>query len=126
MPEVVASADLGIAPYDPSRLAQLKLGFYWSPLKIFEYMASSLPTVTIPRPPLTEIVRDGEEGLFFREGSGEALAAAIARLADDKALRERLGRNARARVVERYSWDVHCAQVEKVLERVVRAGAPLR
>ncbi len=46
-------------PYDPSRLRQLRLGFYWSPLKIFEYMASGLPTVTIPRAPLTEIVRDG-------------------------------------------------------------------
>jgi alpha-maltose-1-phosphate synthase len=120
MPELVAAADVGVAPYDPSRLAQLSLGFYWSPLKIFEYMASGIPTVTIRRPPLTGIVREGEEGLLFPEGDAVALADAIARLADDAALRARLGRSARDRVVARYSWAVHCAQIERVLERVTR------
>ncbi|HVQ30042.1 MAG TPA: glycosyltransferase family 4 protein [Vicinamibacteria bacterium] len=123
MPEVVASADVGVAPYDPSRLGQLRLGFYWSPLKIFEYMACGLPTVTIRLAPLTEIARDEQEGLFFTPGSDEELASALARLADDAALRTRLGQSARERVVARYSWAVHCAQVEAVLERAVREGA---
>src|SRR5205085_335624 len=47
MPEIVASCDIGVAPYDTARLAQLQLGFFWSPLKVFEYMASGLPTVTV-------------------------------------------------------------------------------
>jgi glycosyltransferase involved in cell wall biosynthesis len=119
MPEVVASADIGLAPYDPSRLKQLRLGFYWSPLKIFEYMASGLPTVTIPRSPLTEIVREGVEGLHVPPGSPEALAAAVAKLADDAPLRARMGASARARVVERYSWERHCEQIEAVLRRIV-------
>jgi glycosyltransferase involved in cell wall biosynthesis len=119
MPEVVAAADVGVAPYDPGRLAQLQLGFYWSPLKIFEYMATGLPVVTIRRPPLTEIVREGQEGLFFREGDAEELAAMLVRLADDPTLRARLGASGRERVVARYSWAVHCAQVESVLERVL-------
>jgi glycosyltransferase involved in cell wall biosynthesis len=118
MPEIVAAADIGVAPYDTSRLAQLRLGFYWSPLKVFEYMASGLPTVTIPRPPLTEIVREGEEGLHFREADPGDLARAIERLADDAALRSRLGSRARERVVERYSWARHCEQVEAVLRRI--------
>ena len=126
MPEIVASADVGVAPYDPSRLAQLRLGFYWSPLKIFEYMASGLPTVTIRLPPLTEIVREEREGLFFAPGSAEELAAALVRLADDAPLRARLGRSARERVVARYSWAVHCAQVEAVLEQAVRGGTGSR
>lgn len=119
MPEIVASADVGVAPYDPARLRQLRLGFYWSPLKIFEYMASGLPTITIPRTPLTEIVRDGLEGLHVAPGDPEALAAAVARLADDAALRARMGASARARVVERYSWERHCKQIESVLRRIV-------
>ncbi len=117
MPEVVASADVGVAPYDTARLAQLRLGFYWSPLKVFEAMASGLPVVTIPRPPLTEIVRDGQEGLFFREADPAALAETLVRLADDPALRARLGRSGRARVVERYSWAKHCEELERVLLR---------
>jgi len=118
MPELVASADAGAAPYDTSRLRQLRLGFYWSPLKIFEYMASGLPTVTISRPELDEIVRENEEGLHFREGDDADLARVLERLAGDPALRARLGRQARARVVERYSWARHCAQLADVLRRI--------
>jgi alpha-maltose-1-phosphate synthase len=118
MPEWLGAADIGVAPYDTRRLAQLRLGFYWSPLKIFEYMASGLPTITIPRPPLTEIVRDGEEGLHFREADASELARAIERLANSAALRRRLGENARRRVTAEYSWARHCEQLERILERI--------
>jgi glycosyltransferase involved in cell wall biosynthesis len=119
MPAVVAACDVGTAPYDSARLAQLRLGFFWSPLKIFEYMASGLPTITVDRHPLREVVRDGEEGLLVREADPAALAAAIERLAGDEPLRRRLGASARARVVEKYSWDRHCAQLETLLRRIV-------
>jgi glycosyltransferase involved in cell wall biosynthesis len=115
MPEIVASADIGVAPYDTARMPELRLGFFWSPLKIFEYMASGLPVITIARAPLTEIVREGQEGTFFSDGDGSSLAEAVVRLADDPGLRDRLGRSARARVVERYSWARHCEQLEAVL-----------
>ena len=118
MPDVVASCDVGTAPYDTSRLAQLQLGFYWSPLKVFEYMASGLPTVAVAQGPLREILRDGQEGLHVAERDPEALGAAIQRLARDPALRARLGASARTRVVEQYSWQVHCAQLERVLQRI--------
>jgi len=118
MPGIVAAADIGVAPYDTSRLRQLGLGFYWSPLKIFEYMASGVPTVTIPRPPLTGIVRDGREGAYFREGDAADLARVLASLADAPALRAALGQSARARAVELYSWARHCEQLEGVLARI--------
>lgn len=118
MPDVIAAADVGVAPYDTTRLAQLRLGFYWSPLKIFESMACGLPTLTIPRPPLTELLRDGVEGLFFREADPEDLARQLLKLADDASLRCRLGASARERVVERYSWARHCEQLETVLEGI--------
>lgn len=119
MPEVVASADIGVAPYDTARLPQLRLGFFWSPLKIFEYMASGLPTLTVPRPPLTEIVREGLEGRHFAEAQAASLAGAIGALAADPAARERMGASARTRVVELYSWARHCEQLEGVLRRMV-------
>jgi glycosyltransferase involved in cell wall biosynthesis len=118
MPEIVAAADVGVAPYDTSRLGQLALGFYWSPLKIFEYMASGLPTITIGRPPLPEIVRDGAEGLLFRERDAADLARAIVRLAEDPALRAAMGARSRARVVDRYSWARHCETLERILQEI--------
>lgn len=123
MPDVLAACDIGVAPYDTRRLKQLRLGFYWSPLKIFEYMASGLPSVTIARAPLTEIVRAGHEALHFREGDAGDLARVLVALAEDGALRARLGRAARERVVARYSWACHCAQLEGVLQRVCAGRA---
>jgi glycosyltransferase involved in cell wall biosynthesis len=119
MPEITAAADVGVAPYDTRRLRQLRLGFYWSPLKVFEYMASGLPTVTLALPPLDQIVREGEEGMHFREGDAADLARVLRRLAADQALRARLGGSARARVVEKYSWARHCEQLESVMSGLV-------
>ena len=45
MPAALAGADIGVAPFDIGAHAPLSLGFYWSPLKIFEYMAAGLPVV---------------------------------------------------------------------------------
>jgi alpha-maltose-1-phosphate synthase len=119
MPELLASADVGVAPYDTARLAQLRLGFYWSPLKVFEYMASGLPTVTIPRAPLTEIVRAEHEGLHVPEADPEALAAALERLAADAAGRRAMGGSARARVAELYSWERHCHQLQELMRELI-------
>jgi starch synthase len=118
MPDVLASSDVGVAPYDTARLRQLRLGFYWSPLKIFEYMACGLPVVTIARPPLDEIVRAERDGLHVREADPADLARAIERLAADAEARARMGQSGRERVVERYSWDRHCEQLEGVLRRI--------
>ena len=118
MPAVLAAADVGVAPYDTARLRQLRLGFYCSPLKIFEYMAAGLPVVTIARPPLDTIVRLGREGLHVREADPAGLAHAIEALADDADARARMGRSGRERVVERYSWARHCEQLDGVLRRI--------
>ncbi len=122
MPDVVAACDVGVAPYDCARMPELRLGFFWSPLKIFEYMASGLPSVTIARAPLDQIVRAGQEGLHVRDGNARDVADALARLCDDAALRARLGSQARARVVAHFSWQRHCEQLESVLRRLTREG----
>jgi glycosyltransferase involved in cell wall biosynthesis len=60
------------------------------------------------------------EGLVFREADATALAETLVRLADDPALRSRLGASGRARVVARYSWAQHCEALEGVLKAIVR------
>jgi glycosyltransferase involved in cell wall biosynthesis len=104
VPELLSLADVGVAPFDVASHAPLaEFGFYWSPLKVFEYMAMALPVVTIDIPPLNEIVRDGREGLLFPTGDVDALVAVLGRLAGDEGLRERLGESARKRVVAKDS-----------------------
>jgi glycosyltransferase involved in cell wall biosynthesis len=120
MPSYVKNACIGVAPYQPSRLGQMKLGFYWSPLKIFEYMAMALPVVTLDVPPLAEIVRPGEEGLLVREADANALAESILELLADPARARTMGDAGRERVVARYSWQRHCEQLETILKELVR------
>ena len=119
MPHYLARCHIGVAPYQPSRHGQLQLGFYWSPLKIFEYMASGLPTITLDIDPLREIVRQGKEGLLFEERDEEALARAITELVASPERAREMGTSARERIVAHYSWQAHCEKLEHVLMGLV-------
>jgi glycosyltransferase involved in cell wall biosynthesis len=94
----------------------MRLGFYWSPLKVFEYMATGLPVVTLDVPPLAEIVRPGQEGLLFAEGDVDALAAHVSALLAHPDRARRMGEAGRERVVARFSWQRHCGELEAILE----------
>jgi glycosyltransferase involved in cell wall biosynthesis len=70
------------------------------PTVFMEAMATGRPVVSTAISGIPELVRDGETGLVVPPDAPDALAAAIARLGGDEALRLRLGRQARA-LVER-------------------------
>jgi glycosyltransferase involved in cell wall biosynthesis len=116
MPANLAACDIGVAPFDPVAHAPLSLGFYWSPLKVFEYMASGLPVVVPRIDRLAAIVRDGREALMYDPGDVNGLANALARLVDP-ALRRALGTAARDRVVSQFNWSAHCARLDEALRK---------
>lgn len=51
-----------------------------------------------------DVIEDGISGLLLTPGSVDELVAAIEKLAADPDLRARLGRAARATVLEKYTW----------------------
>jgi glycosyltransferase involved in cell wall biosynthesis len=121
VPRYLAVADLGVAPFEPARHAALRhFGFYWSPLKIFEYGAMGLPTVCPAIPPLDSIVRDGREGRLFPVGDRAGLAAAIGALLDSPAGRQTMGASARRRASEEWSWAAHCRGLDRILQCLTR------
>ena len=118
VPAHLAAADIGVAPFNPTLHGQLKLGFYWSPLKIFEYMASSLPVVTIDVEPLNDIIRNGRDGMLYPPGDASACAEKIVNLLQmTAAQRDKIGRSAFERVSERYSWDKHCKDLDRIIRK---------
>jgi colanic acid/amylovoran biosynthesis glycosyltransferase len=73
------------------------------PVVLMEAMAMEIPCVTTRIAGIPELIRDGIDGLLVPASDLEELTAALARLMDDPGLREQLGKNARARVEERYN-----------------------
>jgi glycosyltransferase involved in cell wall biosynthesis len=119
MPAVLASADIGVAPFDLGAHAPLSLGFYWSPLKIFEYMATGLPVVAPAVDRIPSLVDNGTEGILYDlppagRSHAEILADTLLRLSDP-AVRTPLGAAARARAVRDYSWTAHCRALESAI-----------
>lgn len=120
IPDLLAEADIGVAPFVTAPHPALRAaGFFWSPLKIYEYMAAALPVVTAAIPPLDTIVRHGQEGLLYPEGDLPALAATLKRLIDTPSSVRTMGLAARKRLVEHYSWQRHCQELERIMVRLI-------
>ena len=98
IPGLLASMDVAVAPYP--ELAN----FYFSPLKVYEYMAAGLPIVASRVGQLAELLRHEETGLLCAPGDAPALASALERLRTDEALRQRLGSAARATAFQKHTW----------------------
>jgi len=83
------------------------------PSKLTGMLASGRPVVATSRPgtQLAEAVRD--RGIAVEPGDAAAFAGAIERLADDAALREKLGRNAR-------EYALSALEKESILRRLER------
>lgn len=123
MPGILAACDVGIAPFAPEENPLFaRFGFYYSPLKILEYMAAGLPVVTYAVPELAAIVEDGRAGRTPAPGDDGAFAAAVADLLADPVARARMGAAARARAESRYGWDAHARKLSDFLEGII--GAP--
>jgi glycosyltransferase involved in cell wall biosynthesis len=91
---------------------------WFSPLKLFEYMAAGKAIVASRAGQIAEILEDGQSGLLVAPGDVAAMGQAIVRLIADPALRQRLGDHARQQAVANHSW-------EQYIERLVQIYAGL-
>ena len=72
-------------------------------------MASATPVVASRLGGLPEVVEDGVTGFLVEPGNVAELRARLAEVLGDRRFAERLGRNARERVLETFTWDA-CAE----------------
>ena len=97
-----------------------------SPLKLYEALACGVPVVASDLPGLSEVVRTHGCGLTFPAGNPAALAASIARLAENPEMAREMGRRGREAAVAFYSWDARAGQTEQVLLQAARTDRTQR
>ena len=104
IPQYVAAMDVAVAPYPALD------EFYYSPLKLFEYMAAGRAVVASRVGQVAEVLVDGASGLLFEPGDRAGLVECIRRLQRDASLRQDLGRKASLACSKR-TWTQSAVQV---------------
>lgn len=85
-------------------------------LAALEPMARGVPVIASRVGGLPEVVVDGETGLLVSPGDESALAGAIRRLLGDEEERREMGRRARERVEEHFSWEEQIGKITALLQ----------
>ncbi len=110
IPALIARMDVAVAPYPQQP------NFYFSPLKIMEYMAAGRAVIASRIGDIDGLVTDEVDGLLCPAGDAQAFADAIIRLHRDPELRANLGFAARDKAVRELGWD---SVVERILDLAV-------
>lgn len=97
VPFLLSGASIGLAPYAPDAPA------YFSPLKVFEYLAAGLAVVAADIPGVTDVVSPAE-AVLVPAGCAAGLAEAVTRLAQDRSAAVRMGARGRALVAAKHTW----------------------
>ena len=105
VPAYIRAMDVTVASYP-----QLER-FYFSPLKILEYMAAGRAVVAASVGQINDLIRDGETGLLVPLGDAGALALAIRRLAEEPDLRHALGTQAALEARQTHTWAQRASEI---------------
>ena len=121
VPAYVAAMDICLLPYD-----QGSDGFYFSPMKLFEYMACGKPVLAAKVGQVDQVIDDGRNGLISPSGDEAQMTAKLTHLIDHSDLRQRLGEAARRTILERYTWQHTARAMEQVFTQALAARRVFR
>ena len=116
---LIQNMDIGIMPLPDEPWARGKCGY-----KLVQYMACGLPVVASPVGVNTDIIDHGSNG--FLASDPQEWAGAVTALAQDAALRRRMGLEGRRKVEQAFSLAVHGPRLAKMLREVIDLSQPHR
>jgi glycosyltransferase involved in cell wall biosynthesis len=97
-----------------------------TPVSAIEALAAGRPVVATRVGGVPDVVRDGEDGFLVEAGDTNELAARLEQLARDPALRERMGKQGRERVLPRYAVDRLVQDVDELYRSLLSEAAVRR
>lgn len=107
LPGLIARMDVATAPYPAAE------DHYFSPLKLYEYLALGRPVLASDIGQTAELLRGSEAALLVPPGDAGALARGLLGLCRDRALLERMSAEA-AREGARHDWTGNAARVVEI------------
>lgn len=113
VPEWLGQMDIAVAPYPNME------HFYFSPLKIYEYMAAGIPVIATRVGHLESVVAHNQNGMLVEAENPAMMADCIAALIKEPAELVRLGRCARETAEREHSW---LAAVDRILNIASATG----
>ena len=112
----IATAWVGVAPYEPHDF------FYFSPLKIIEYMAAGLPVVASDLGDIPDLLDTA--GVVVDAGNDDAFVDAVVSFINDGNRAQRLGEAGRARALGSFTWsDAAAITLDAIHEVLAGRGA---
>ncbi|MFO8007563.1 MAG: glycosyltransferase family 4 protein [Candidatus Brocadiia bacterium] len=116
MPALIAAADVCLCLYQ--RYDWCPIGFYGSPIKLFDYMACGRPVIASAMGQISELVTDGENGLLTDGDTGEVVEK-IRLLRADPDLRDSIGRAGRQMVLDEHNWQNVADRTDRIVQQVL-------
>ncbi|MCA9241790.1 MAG: glycosyltransferase family 4 protein, partial [Planctomycetales bacterium] len=98
-PSWLAWFDAAVAPYAAG------CECYFSPLKLFEYMAAGLPIVAADSGQMSEVISHAKNGLLYQPGNLLELRDRLELLKQDPASAEHMGATARQEAAREHAWE---------------------
>lgn len=115
-----ANDEENAAAYAAADAMLLPSHFEGTPLTLMEAMASGLPVITTSTCGMKDVIEHGRNGLLVPVRATPAVSEAIARLASDPGLRERLGRAAHDDATRRYTWQASAECVGQAYRAILQ------
>ncbi len=109
VPALLRAMDVAVAPFKAME------DFYFSPIKLFEYMAAETCLVATRLGQIQEVIADGVNGLLCRPDDAGGLCRTLIRARDSENLRKQLADAALETVRKRYTWQRAAEDVARMV-----------
>lgn len=113
IPSLLGAMDVAVAPFRSVEK------FYFSPIKLFEYMAANRCVVASRLGQIAEVIEDGVTGLLCEPDDPEDLVSKLRWALRSKSARMQLGERAGAVARERFTWTRAARATEALAGRLV-------
>ena len=90
------------------------------PIKMFEYMAASIPVIASDFPLFKELVEGNKCGICVNPNDSNEIAKAIKYLIDNPKEAKKMGENGRKIVLKEYNWEKESKKLSTLYQKIIK------